>query len=208
MIAIIDYGMGNLRSVQKAFEKVGAETIVTQDAQVILNAQKVVLPGVGAMQPAMEKLKSLNLINAIHNTVDQGKPFLGICLGLQLLFEKSVEGGDIKGLGILEGRVEKFSANRTAEIKVPHMGWNQLTLVDNQCPFFNRINDATYVYFCHSYYVVPKDPQIIAATTQYDIDFTSAICKNNIFGVQFHPEKSQITGLRMLENFVKLRDNG
>ncbi|OGX25645.1 MAG: imidazole glycerol phosphate synthase, glutamine amidotransferase subunit [Omnitrophica WOR_2 bacterium RIFCSPHIGHO2_01_FULL_48_9] len=199
MIAIIDYGMGNLRSVQKALEKVGAQTVITQDPAEIKKAQKIVLPGVGAMQPAMDKLKSLNLISVIEESVRQGKPFLGICLGLQLLFEKSSEGGDVAGLGILSGTVERFQS-----LKVPHMGWNQLQLANSNCPLFSGVENAANVYFCHSYYVRPTDKAITATTTDYGVEFVSSIQKKNIFGVQFHPEKSQSIGLKILENFVKL----
>lgn len=199
MIAIIDYGMGNLRSVQKALEKGGQTAVITQDSQQLREAQKIVLPGVGAMRPAMEKLKNLHFIDAIQKAVQDGKPFLGICLGLQLLFEKSTEGGDIPGLGILKGTVERFSM-----LKVPHMGWNQLQIQKDRCPLLNGVAQSASVYFCHSYYVNPEDPQIILTLTDYGIPFTSAIWKDNIFGVQFHPEKSQAVGLRILENFGKL----
>lgn len=199
MIAIIDYGMGNLRSVQKALESVGARTVITQDPGEIRNARKVVLPGVGAMQPAMEKLSDLGLLSVIKEAVLSGKPFLGICLGLQLLFEKSSEGGDVRGMGILHGSVEKF-----AGLKVPHMGWNQLKIQDAKCPLFAGLQNGTDVYFCHSYYVNPADPAVRAATTDYGIEFTAAVAKGNLYAVQFHPEKSQSAGLKILENFTKL----
>jgi glutamine amidotransferase len=199
MIAIIDYGMGNLRSVQKALESVGARAAITQDTAEIRNAQKVVLPGVGAMQPAMEKLNDLGLLPVITETIASGKPFLGICLGLQLLFEKSSEGGDVRGLGILEGSVEKFTG-----LKVPHMGWNQLKIQDPKCPLFAGIQNGTDVYFCHSYYVNPADPAVRAATTDYGSEFTAAVAKGNLYAVQFHPEKSQSAGLNILKNFTKL----
>lgn len=197
MIAIIDYGMGNLRSVQKALEKVGAQTAITHNPGELERAEKVVLPGVGAMAPAMEKLQSLNLVPAIKKTLADGKPFLGICLGLQLLFEQSEEGGDVQGLGILPGAVKKFRS-----LKIPHMGWNQLKIKNQDCPIFAGIPDLTDVYFCHSYFVEPKDSGCIATTTDYGVAFTSSICQNNLFGVQFHPEKSQAAGLKILENFV------
>lgn len=199
MIAIIDYGMGNLRSVQKAFEKVGATAIVTQNTKDIENANKVVLPGVGAMQPAMEKLQALGLIDQIKKTINCRKPFLGICLGLQLLFEKSAEGGSVKGLGILPGSVERFNT-----LKVPHMGWNQVSINNTQCPLFKNIKDQSHVYFCHSYYVKPSETAIAATTTDYGIPFVSSVYLDNIFGVQFHPEKSQSLGLQILKNFVEV----
>ena len=197
MIAIIDYGMGNLRSVQKAFEKVGAKVRITQDAQEIKTSDKIVLPGVGAIEPAINKLKELGLIEVIQKSVDQQKPFLGICLGFQLLFEKSDEGGDVKGLGIWPGQVKRFTS-----LKVPHMGWNQLEIKKQDCPLFEGIHDQANVYFCHSYYVIPKDKTAAATVTDYGVTFVSSGWKNNIFGVQFHPEKSQKAGARFLRNFL------
>ena len=199
MIAIIDYGMGNLRSVQKAFEKVGAQAQITHAANDILKAQKVVLPGVGAMVPAMQKLQELGLIGAIRKVVADGKPFLGICLGLQLLFEKSSEGGYVEGLKILEGSVERFTQG-----KVPHMGWNQINPQPAGKKLLEGIHSGDNVYFCHSYFVQPKDKTIAASTTNYGIDYVSAIAKANVWGVQFHPEKSQTIGLQILKNFAHL----
>lgn len=196
MIAIIDYGMGNLRSVQKAFEKVGAAAVITQNPADIEKADKIVLPGVGAMQPAMQKLKELHFIDPIKKSIGDGKPFLGICLGLQLLFEKGFEGGEADGLNIFPGTVERFSS-----LKVPHMGWNQIKIRDSQCPLFAGVSNMSNFYFCHSYYVNPQDPTIVATTTDYGIEFTSAIARDNVFGVQFHPEKSQTLGLEILKNF-------
>lgn len=199
MIAIIDYGMGNLRSVQKAFERVGADALITQSARDIHNAEKVVLPGVGAMQPAMDTLKAMNMIDAIKDAVSTGKPFLGICLGFQLLFEKSYEGGDVRGLGIVEGEVKRFT-----DLKIPQIGWNQLSVQKKDCPLFKGIQWPADVYFCHSYFVSPRQNEIIASTTDYGITFASAIWKGNLFGVQFHPEKSQKTGLQILKNFSEV----
>jgi len=196
MIAIIDYGMGNLRSVQKAFEHVGAEANVTQDPQDIRKAAKVVLPGVGAIRPAMEKLESMGMINPIKEVIKTNKPFLGICLGLQLLFDESNEGGRVKGLGILPGTVERFQS-----LKVPHMGWNQIQIKQSGCALFAEIANNSFVYFCHSFFVRPKEKNLNATTTDYGMEFTSAICQKNIFGVQFHPEKSQGLGLKILKNF-------
>ena len=201
MIAIIDYGMGNLRSVQKAVERAGARTKITQKAEDIEEAAKVILPGVGAMRPAMEKLEALGLIPAVKQAITAGKPFLGICLGLQLLFEKSDEGGDVNGLGILKGRVERFSS---AKQKVPHMGWNQLKLRKPVNRLFKDIAPLSYAYFCHSYFVNPKDAKSAAATTDYGAEFVSAVAVDNIYGVQFHPEKSQAVGLKILGNFNSL----
>lgn len=199
MIAVIDYGMGNLRSVQKALEKVGAQAVISDKADIILKATKVVLPGVGAMAPAMERLKDLGLIDPIKKIIQEKKPFLGICLGYQLLFEQSDEGGLTEGLGILKGRVKRFES-----LKVPHMGWNQIEIQQRNCGLFADLDNDCETYFCHSYYVVPQNKEVIAATTEYGINFASAICSGNIFGVQFHPEKSQVTGLKLLENFVKI----
>ena len=199
MIAIIDYGVGNLRSVQKALEIVGAQTLITQNPQEILSASKVVLPGVGAIAPTMEKLQSLGLIPVIEKTIATGKPFLGICLGMQLLFEKSFEGGEVKALGIFKGTVERFTS-----LKVPHMGWNQLNIRQNTCPLFTGVMNSVNVYFCHSYYVKPEDQTIVATTTDYGFPFVSSVILKNVFGVQFHPEKSQRFGLKILENFVKV----
>ncbi len=202
MIAIIDYGMGNLRSVQKALEKIGAQTQITQKIENINAADKLVLPGVGAIKPAMEKLESLGLISAIHKFIASGKPFLGICLGYQLLFENSFEGGDVKGLGILKGSVNKFKPS--AGLKVPHMGWNQLIFKKRNCGLLSGVEDLSNTYFCHSYYVNPTNKDIILTSTDYGIEFASSIWKNNIFGFQFHPEKSQSVGLQMLKNFKGL----
>jgi glutamine amidotransferase len=199
MIAIIDYGMGNLRSVQKALEKVGAKTLVTQNPKDVAKAEKVVLPGVGAIKPAIEKLNTLGLVSIIKETIAAGKPFLGICLGLQLLFEKSDEGGNVQGLGILKGSVERFTS-----LKVPHMGWNQIEFQNKTCPLWRGVKDNENVYFCHSYCVKPSDGKTIAATTDYGGKFVSAVCVGNLFGAQFHPEKSQAVGIKILENFVGL----
>jgi glutamine amidotransferase len=198
MIAIIDYGMGNLRSVCKAFEAVGAQARVTCKIEDILKADKVVLPGVGAMGPAMQKLQELGLTGPIRKVIQDGKPFLGICLGLQLLFEKSSEGGFSEGLKILKGSVERFT-----ELKVPHMGWNQIKVMSSS-DLFKGFSSGENVYFCHSYYVKPQDISIGAGITNYGIDFVSAVVHDNIWGVQFHPEKSQKCGLQILENFAKL----
>ncbi len=199
MIAIIDYGMGNLRSVLKAFEAVGAQAQVTHKIEDILKADKVVLPGVGAMGPAMKKLQELALTGPIRQVIQDGKPFLGICLGLQLLFDRSSEGGFSEGLKILQGSVERFT-----ELKVPHMGWNQINIQPAGNQMFKSLSSGENVYFCHSYFVKPKNISIAAGITNYGIDFVSAVVRDNIWGVQFHPEKSQKAGLQILKNFGEL----
>ena len=209
MIAVIDYGMGNLRSVQKALEFVGAKVIVTHDPDLILNADSVVLPGVGSFKDCMSNLKELNLIDPIRKFIDGGKPFLGICLGLQVLFEESEEYGPVAGLGILPGKVVKFSRNISETkngqlIKVPHMGWNKIEVKKKE-PLFENIDViAPYFYFVHSYYVVPKDKNMVATVTNYGIEFVSGIQYKNIYAFQFHPEKSQTMGLALLERFSNL----
>ncbi|TKS61354.1 MAG: imidazole glycerol phosphate synthase subunit HisH [Nitrospira sp.] len=198
MIAIIDYGMGNLRSVSKAFEAVGHQAIVTRDAASIKNASHVVLPGVGAFGDCMANLERYGLIEPIKATIQSGKPFLGICLGLQLLFTESEEFGTHKGLGIISGRVRRFATDQA--LKVPHMGWNQVN-VQRKCPLFEGIANGSNWYFVHSYFVDPTDRQIAATTTTYSIPFVSSIWKDNIVACQFHPEKSQAVGLRLIKNF-------
>lgn len=200
MIAVIDYGMGNLRSVQKALQRVGADARVTHSAEDILKADKIVLPGVGAMGAAMDKLDALGLIQPIHTAIDSGKPFLGICVGLQLLFENSEEGVGTTGLGILQGSVKKFT-----DLKVPQMGWNELSIQNSQCQLLNGLAPNSEVYFCHSYYVDPTQGDVVATTTNYGREYVSSICRGNLYGVQFHPEKSQTVGLKILENFVSLK---
>lgn len=201
MIAIIDYQMGNLRSVQKGFEKVGHEATVTCDPRQLAQADKVVLPGVGAFGDAMAELKRRHLVEPIREAVASGKPFLGICLGLQLLFDVGYEGGQHEGLGIVKGECMRFSL--PPEFKVPHMGWNQLT-IRRAAPVLAGLSDGVHCYFVHSYYVVPRDPEVIATETNYSAPFCSAIWRDNLFATQFHPEKSQRDGLRMLKNFAEL----
>lgn len=201
MIAIIDYGMGNLRSVQKGFEKVGHKAFITNDPAAIRGASKVILPGVGAFPDAMHELRRRELIEPIRAAIDSGRPFLGICLGLQLLFEVGWEGGRHEGLGVLPGEVVRFEV--PPEYKVPHMGWNQLAIL-RRAPLLEGLADGAYVYFVHSYYVVPRDRDVIATETSYPQPFTSMIWRDNLFATQFHPEKSQADGLRMLKNFAEL----
>ena len=201
MIAIIDYGMGNLRSVQKGFEKAGHEAVVTSDPAVVKRAGKVVLPGVGAFEDAMAELERREMIRPVLEAIDSGRPFLGICLGLQLLFETSHENGRHAGLGVLRGEVVRFELPR--KYSVPHMGWNQIS-IRRQAPLLAEIEDQTHFYFVHSYYVVPRDEQVIACQTDYHRPFCSMIWRDNLFATQFHPEKSQTHGLRMLKNFAEL----
>jgi imidazole glycerol-phosphate synthase subunit HisH len=201
MIAIIDYGMGNLRSVQKGFERVGHEAIVTSDPAEVARAEKVVLPGVGAFEDAIAELRRLRLVEPVLAAIDSGKPFLGICLGLQLLFETSHENGRHEGLGVLPGEVVRFDLPK--EYSVPHMGWNDL-IVRRPAPLLDGIADGSQFYFVHSYYVVPTQPEVIAAETDYHRPFCSMIWRDNLFATQFHPEKSQAVGLRMLKNFASL----
>lgn len=202
MIAIIDYGMGNLHSVKKVVESFGAESCLTNHPEDILRAEKIILPGVGAFQDAAEELAKNNLLEMLKAQIKAQKVFLGICLGMQLLFEGSAEAPGRGGLAVIKGTVKKFAEN--SGVKVPHMGWNQLKIIQNQCPLFKDVADNAFVYFCHSYFPQPKEKAAIAASTVYGIDFSSVIWKKNIFGLQFHPEKSQVVGLRILENFIKI----
>jgi glutamine amidotransferase len=202
MIAIIDYGMGNIHSVQKALQLFGAKTIVTNKPKEIESCDKAVLPGVGAFDDAMIELDKQGLIPVLTKYIKNKKPFLGICLGMQLILQESEEAKSKKGLGILKGKVTKFKESKN--FKVPHMGWNQLKQVTSKCPLMQDIPDNAFVYFCHSYYPDPEDKSTIAATTEYGRNFTSVIWQDNLYGVQFHPEKSQAIGLKILDNFVNL----
>jgi imidazole glycerol-phosphate synthase subunit HisH len=204
MIAIIDYGMGNLRSVQKGFEKMGYAAEVTRDARRIEAAPGVVLPGVGAFGACMNGLAECGLVDTVYRVVAQGAPLLGICVGMQILFSESVEFGRVQGLDILKGRVVRFDPATLEGGKVPHMGWNQLHM-KRRAPHLEGIPDGAATYFVHSYYPVPDDPEIIATTTDYGgTEFVSSVWWRNIFATQFHPEKSQATGLRILANFGAL----
>ena len=198
-IAIIDYGMGNLRSVQKAFERLGHAAEVTGDAERVTRAPGVVLPGVGAFAACMTNLAAAGLVEPVKQVIRAGRPFLGICLGMQLLFDESDEFGPVAGLGILPGRVVRFSPD--PERKIPHMGWNSLRMV-RRAPELAGIEDGAYVYFVHSYYPVPRDADVVATTTPYGEEFASSVVRDNVFACQFHPEKSQQVGLRLLDNFV------
>ena len=198
--------MGNLRSVQKGFEAVGAEAIITSDPKKILSAKSVVLPGVGAFKECMANLEKLDLIDTVCQSAKSGKPFLGICLGLQLLFNQAEEFGHVDGLGILPGKVVGFKSvisDADDPLKIPHMGWNTVRVLSGN-PLFHSVADESYFYFVHSYYVVPQDPTIVATTTFYGTDFTSGVQHENIHAFQFHPEKSQRLGLTILKNFSNL----
>lgn len=199
MIAIIDYGRGNLFSVEKAFVKLGADAIVTNDIEKIRRADKVVLPGVGAFGDCMETLKKAGLIPVIQEAAASGKPFLGICLGLQLLFERSEESPGVAGLGIFKGAIRQIVA---PNLKVPHMGWNSLSL-RNATPLLKGLPENPYVYFVHSFHAVPEDASIITAVTEYGSELTAAVGRGNVQAMQFHPEKSSSVGLKILESFVK-----
>jgi len=209
-IAVIDYGMGNLRSVEKALEEAGGRTLVTSKPADLKRCSKIVFPGVGAFGDAMKELRRLGLADPIRESIAAGKPFLGLCLGLQLLFEKSEEAPGVKGLGILKGEVKKFrftnEQRRTTNdaLKVPHMGWNSIEKAADS-PLLKDTPDKAYVYFVHSYYVKPDEKKAVLTMTDYGITFASGVRKDNIYGLQFHPEKSQALGLKMLKNFVKLK---
>lgn len=204
-IAIIDYGAGNLRSVQKAFQKLEIDAILTRDKMEIRTARGVVLPGVGAHDAAVTELRGTNLEGVIEEVIARGLPFLGICLGYQMLFESSEE-GKLSGLGILEGTVRKFNFSGTPwenELSIPHMGWNRLRFTHHS-PLFSGIPEGAMVYFAHSYYPDPRDPLLVSSETDHGINFASSVTKGKLFGVQFHPEKSGEVGLKILENFNKL----
>ena len=207
MIVIIDYGMGNLRSVQKGFEKVGFDAVVTADPRVVLEADRVVLPGVGAFPDCMRNLEQGGFVEPLLKVLQDGRPFLGICLGLQLLFTESEEFGVHKGLNVIPGRVVRFPEGMTEgeeELKVPHMGWNQVS-IKRRPPTLQGIEDGANFYFVHSYYVQPEDTAVVATTTGYGIEFCSSIWKDNIVATQFHPEKSQEKGLAILKNFGAMK---
>ncbi len=198
MITVVDYGMGNLRSVSKALEKVGLEVKVSSDPKDVDNAKGIVVPGVGAFGDAMHNLERLGLLQPVLRSIQKGKPYLGICLGLQILFEYGYEFGEHKGLGVLKGKVIRFENKES--FKVPHMGWNQIWIKQKE-GLFTNIRDGEYFYFVHSFYAVPSENMDIASSTDYIVDFCSAVQKENVWAVQFHPEKSQKAGLKLLENF-------
>lgn len=205
MIAIVDYGMGNLRSAQKGLEKAGHEAIITDDPRRIERAEAVVLPGVGAFKDCYEGLKARNLIEPVKAAARSGRPFLGICVGLQLLFDASDEGEGAEGLGIFPGRVVRFPEAAQTGLKVPHMGWNQLHPVPGRsCALLEGVSANPYTYFVHSYYARPKDESIILATCEYGVTFPALVGRENIYATQFHPEKSQADGIALLRAFGNL----
>lgn len=201
MIAIVDYQMGNLRSVQKAFERVGHQAIITDQPEVLSNADKIVLPGVGAFADAIAELRRRDLIEPIRAAIDANKPFLGICLGLQMLFDVGYEDGEHRGLGVLAGDVVRFET--PPELKVPHMGWNELA-IRRRPPILDGIEEGAHFYFVHSYYVRPTDTNVIACEASYPDPFCAMVWRDNLFATQFHPEKSQANGLKLLKNFAEL----
>lgn len=201
MIAIIDYDAGNLKSVQKALEFLGQEAVISRDRDVILSADKVILPGVGNFGDAMGKLNTYNLVNTIYDVVDKKIPFLGICLGLQLLFERSDESEGVSGLGVLKGEILRIPD--APGLKIPHIGWNSLRFM-NDGRLFKDIEEDEYVYFVHSYYLRAKEPEIVKAVTEYSTIIDASVEKDNVFACQFHPEKSGEVGLHILKNFAKI----
>ena len=205
MIAVVDYGMGNLRSVQKGLERVGFQAEVTRDPGRIADARGVVLPGVGAFHACMENLRRFGLVDVVREVVRRKRPFLGICLGLQLLFDESEEFGGPEGLGLVRGKVLGFSA--TGDLKVPHMGWNAIE-IRKSTRFLEGIDNAAQVYFVHSFYAAPADESMVATVTSHGTPFVSSIATDHLFACQFHPEKSQAIGLRILENFGRFAENG
>lgn len=205
MIALIDYDAGNMKSVEKALQLIGEEVVVTRDPQTILGADHVILPGVGCFADAMENLQRFGLVSVIRQVVEQKIPFLGICLGLQLLFERSEESPGVEGLGILKGEVRRIPAKEG--LKIPHMGWNDLTF-PNKGRLFAGIPEHSYVYFVHSYYLDAEDEQIVTAATEYGTYIHASVEKENVFACQFHPEKSSQTGLQILKNFAAISGKG
>ncbi|MFT3983706.1 MAG: imidazole glycerol phosphate synthase subunit HisH [Lachnospiraceae bacterium] len=201
MIVIIDYDAGNIKSVEKAMQYLGKEAVITRDRDTILNAQKVILPGVGAFGDAMEKIRQYDLEHVIHEVVEKGTPFLGICLGLQLLFEKSEECEGVPGLSVLKGEIVRIPAGEYT--KIPHMGWNSLEL-KNEGRLFRGVENGSYVYFVHSYYLKASDETIVKAETTYNTCIHASVEKDNVFACQFHPEKSSKVGLQILTNFIAL----
>ncbi len=202
MIAIIDYDAGNIKSVEKALHFLGEEVEITRDKDKIRNADKVILPGVGNFGDAMENLKKYDLVDVIHEVVDKGTPFLGICVGLQLLFERSDESDGVPGLGILKGEILRIPDNN-GTLKIPQIGWNNIQF-QKECKLFQGIEDNSFVYFVHSYYLKAADESIVTATTEYGTLIHAAVQKDNVYACQFHPEKSSDVGLRILKNFAAL----
>lgn len=199
MIAIVDYGMGNLRSVENALDSLGIESVITSDKETILNSNGIILPGVGAFPDAIENIKCIGIDKVLEEAVDKGKPLLGICLGMQLLFEESEEVKICRGLGFLKGKIQKMNIN----LKVPHMGWNSLKY-EKSCPILNGIEENSFVYFVHSYYAVVEEEGNLNAYADYEVKVPAVVSKGNVFGLQFHPEKSGEIGIKMLKNFGEM----
>lgn len=202
MIAIVDYGVGNLFSLKSSLEFIGADAVITNEENCILSADKIILPGVGAFEDAVKKLRSSGLGDIVISEAKSGKPLLGICLGMQMLFEKSYEYGEHEGLGLLEGNVQPLEGAIPSELKIPHIGWNKLDFTENSSPLFRYIRNGDFVYFVHSYYAVTPEKNVIAYS-DYGIPVTAAVAKGNIFGCQFHPEKSGSVGLNILRGFCE-----
>ncbi len=201
MIAIIDYDAGNIKSVEKALQYLGEEALITRNREEILNSDKVILPGVGAFGDAMEKLHQYGLVDTIQEVAERKIPFLGICLGLQLMFESSDEAPGVKGLGLLPGKILRIP--KKGDMKIPHMGWNDIKIKEG-AKLFAGLEEHPYVYFVHSYYLQADDPSIVAATAEYGVTIHASVEKDNIFACQFHPEKSSTVGLQILKNFISL----
>ncbi len=205
MISIVDYGVGNLFSLSSSLKSIGADTIVTSDKQKILDSSKIILPGVGAFSDAKEKLVESGLFELIVDEAKKGKKLLGICLGMQMLFEKSFEYGEFDGLGLIKGNIVPLEGKISPQLKIPHIGWNSLEFKNGKSPLFKYINDGDFVYFVHSYFAADCDENVIA-TSEYGIDVTASVQKDNIFGCQFHPEKSGDVGLNILKAFCEMGD--
>ena len=203
MIAIVDYGVGNLFSLSSSLKSIGADTVVTSDKQKILDSSKIILPGVGAFSDAQEKLQQSGLFDLIINEAKKGKQLLGICLGMQMLFEKSFEYGEFDGLGLIKGNIVPLEGKISPELKIPHIGWNSLDFKKEDSELFKYINNGDFVYFVHSYFAADCKESVIA-TAEYGIDVTAAVQNENVFGCQFHPEKSSSVGLKILDNFLKI----
>lgn len=201
MIAIIDYDAGNIKSVEKAMMALGQEVVITRDKETILNAEGVILPGVGAFGDAMQKLRDYDLVETIHKVVEKNIPFLGICLGLQLMFESSEETPGVEGLGLLKGKIVRILEGEG--LKIPHIGWNNLRY-PNVGRLYKDIPEDSYVYFVHSYYLQAEEPEIVVATTEYGVVIQASVEKGNVFACQFHPEKSSSVGMKILENFISV----
>ena len=205
MLAIVDYGVGNLFSLRCSLEAIGADVVVTKDPEVLRRADQIILPGVGAFEDAANKLRATGLCDLLVEEAKRGKPLLGICLGMQMLFEKSYEYGEHEGLGLIKGSVKPIADVIPKDLKIPHIGWNSLNMMQKDCPLFKYISDGDCVYFVHSYYACDCDDSVIA-TSEYGADLTAAVASNNVFGCQFHPEKSGEVGLSILRAFIEMKE--